>query len=351
MFLRLLLSITLLFTLLPLNAQIIAHNDVKLSNYGIGTGNFSGITSLGNNRYALISDKEPQDGFFTFYIEQNHTNGAIENIFLENFRGNPTPKVNDEGISIRDTEGIAYNPHNNRIYICGEGDQQIIEYNYKGIPTQRRMTIPSLFDTTNIRANLGFESLCYDSLNHIFWTTTEATLLSDTPSGYFPINGPHRLRFQTFDDQLQPRNQYAYLTDIGMNIGPHRHYVYGVSDMCALPDGRLIVMEREIKIVKKYIGSITTTRLYLVDPTNTRSITSKTNLNTLPDTSFLPKKLIYTFTTRLRPLKNHFANYEGICLGAKLEDGRQTLLLINDSQSAAGKGPIHLHDFIKVLIL
>ena len=32
-------------------------------------------------------------------------------------------------------------------------------------------------------------------------------------------------------------------------------------------------------------------------------------------------------------------------------DGRQTLLLIRDSQGGYGKGPVHLKDYIRVLIL
>ena len=63
------------------------------------------------------------------------------------------------------------------------------------------------------------------------------------------------------------------------------------------------------------------------------------------------KTLIAHFTTKFTPFNQSFANYEGMCLGAQLADGRQTLLLVNDSQSGYGKGPFHLKDYIKVLIL
>jgi hypothetical protein len=47
----------------------------------------------------------------------------------------------------------------------------------------------------------------------------------------------------------------------------------------------------------------------------------------------------------------NLANYEGICLGPKLDDGRQTILLINDSQSRRGNALYRLKDYIKTIIL
>ena len=47
----------------------------------------------------------------------------------------------------------------------------------------------------------------------------------------------------------------------------------------------------------------------------------------------------------------NYANYEGMCLGPKLNDGRQTLILINDSQAGAGNSLYRLKDYIKIIIL
>ena len=46
----------------------------------------------------------------------------------------------------------------------------------------------------------------------------------------------------------------------------------------------------------------------------------------------------------------NFANYEALCPGISLNDGRQTLLL-NDSQGGYSKGPFHLKDYIKVILI
>ena len=58
----------------------------------------------------------------------------------------------------------------------------------------------------------------------------------------------------------------------------------------------------------------------------------------------LPKQLLVEFTTRTFGL----ANYEGMCLGPVLRDGRQTLILIADSQGGSGG---LTREYLKVVIL
>ena len=53
----------------------------------------------------------------------------------------------------------------------------------------------------------------------------------------------------------------------------------------------------------------------------------------------------------MQPFSITFANYEGMCLGRPLPDGRQTLLLVNDSQGGYRKGPFRLKDYIKVIVI
>ena len=91
---KILLALSLLFMPLISSAQqAVDLGQVALSKWRIGTGNYSGIASLGNNRYAVVSDKEITDGFFTFLIDQNATTGAIESVYLESFKGNSSPRA------------------------------------------------------------------------------------------------------------------------------------------------------------------------------------------------------------------------------------------------------------------
>ena len=92
-------------------------------------------------------------------------------------------------------------------------------------------------------------------------------------------------------------------------------------------------------------------KLFLVNPTEGHLIDSSVSLKTLDPNHFLVKKLLATWKTAAQPLRLNFANYEGMCLGRTLQDGRQTLLLVSDSQGGYHKGPFRLKDYLKVIVL
>ena len=55
------------------------------------------------------------------------------------------------------------------------------------------------------------------------------------------------------------------------------------------------------------------------------------------------------WTSRFTLTDTRFANYEGMCLGPVLADGRQTLLLLSDSQAGMGRLFWHLRDRLMVV--
>ena len=122
--------------------------------------------------------------------------------------------------------------------------------------------------------------------------------------------------------------------------------VRGVSELCALPDGQLLVLEREAFIPKIKIGAFCKCKLYLVNPLNSENISIKENISS--DTPFLKKRLLTEWKTGLSLSKRSFANYEGMCLGPKLEDGSQVIILLSDSQDQyAGV----LKDWFKTIVI
>lgn len=331
--------------------QMMEHKQQKLSKWDIGTAQYSGITALGNGRYAVVSDKEPSDGFFVFSIEQDSISGKVTHVAMEGFYGNPTPKLDTNGFSVRDTEGIAYFAPQSTIFISGEGDQRILEYDLKGMPTGRELQVPSVFSRHNIYNNYGFESLSYHPATHTFWTVTESTLPADgCAAGPEHPGAVNLLRLQSFGDDLQPLAQYAYRMDAGRKEDFGKYYTYGVSDVTALADGSVLVLERELNVPKGYMSSEVVCKIFRVYPNEGWQIDASTDLNTLDPNHFLHKTLLARFVTQLHPLHNAYANYEGMCLGATLADGRQTLLLINDSQAGAGNKMVRLQDYIKVMV-
>lgn len=347
--------LSLLFACTSLTAGAQTAMELKqqsLGKWNIGSANYSGIAPLGENRYAVVSDKEPTDGFFLFRIDQNAATGDVVSVYLEGFKGNPQPRVNAAGISLRDCEGIAYLPQTQTVFISGEGDQQILEYSLDGRPTGRGLNVPAIFSVQNIVPNYGFEALTFCKATQRFWTTTESMLPIDGQAAGPRYPGRQNLlRLQAFGTNLQPAAQYAYRMDIGHKDDFGHQYAYGVPELTALPDGRLLVLEREINVTAGYMSSEVVCKLYLVNPAEGYQIDSSISLPQLDPNKFLVKRLLTHWSTTVQPFRLNLANYEAMCLGARLPDGRQTILLLNDSQGGLRKGPIQLKDYIKVIVL
>jgi len=267
----------------------------------IPAGNYSGITPLGDGRYAVVSDKSETDGFFVLHLDIDSLTGNILSARNEGFVGTGHPNS--------DLEAIAYFHESSTLFMASEGDGTIREYSLDGKPTGRRLPLPDIVKTAS--SNCGIESLTYGHQH--FYTTTER-----------PLPGDSLLRIYTFDSHLNPIKQYLYKPD-GRTL---KNGYWGVSELCALSDGRLLVLERELRIPKLKVGAKALVKIY-----ETRPSTSET----------LQKRLLCQFHTRLTLLSRRFANYEGLC---EVRPG--LLLLIADSQDRY-KGV--LRDWLRTIII
>ena len=292
----------------------------------VPAGNYSGITWMGGNRYAVANDKSPTTGFYQMAIDIDNTTGDILSVRLDTFLtcGQPT----------RDEEGICYMPQNQTVFVSGEKDQEILEFDLQGQLTGRKLNIPEIFKTNY--PNRGFEALTYQQKTHRFWTTSENTLQADGEMPTINRKIKNRLRFQSFGDDLQPQEQYWYETDSAIVKKRKGTSIMGVGGLAALEDGRIVVLERELYFPKKQIGSYCLVKLYVVNPSQHQ-----------PGEQ-LKKTLLTQFRTKVSLTRRNFANYEGICVGPKLADGRQLLILICDSQNQR-RGI--LRDWFKPIIL
>lgn len=307
-----------------------------LSTWNIPAANYSGITPLGGGRYAVVTDKADADGFYVWRIEQDPATGKVLRVENEGFRANTIDATAD-----RDCEGVVLFPSDSTVFISGEGDQRILEYTLDGQRTGRELNIPEHFKS--IASNYGFEALAFGGKNKrraLFWTTTESTLPADVALAD-SLYGDSRnlLRIQSFNRKLEPKREYFYRMDASGVAERGSIYAFGVPSLCMLPDRTLLVLEREANVPSVYVGANVVNKIYSVQPK--RSNAGKE----------LEKTLVASWTTWLTVTKMDWANYEGMCLGATLEDGRQTILLVNDSQGGYGKGPIRLKDYIKVVVL
>ena len=273
-------------------------------------GNYSGITWLGGTQYAVANDKSATAGFHMMTIVTDSITGELLSVKADTFL--------TSGIPNRDEEGICYMPQHRTVFVSGEEDQEIIEYDLKGQLTGRRLDIPEIFKTAY--KNGGFEALTYQEKTHRFWTTSEFTLKTDGPMPTIEQKIRNRLRLQSFGDDLQPKEQYWYETDSATTDKRKGSSIVGVSGLAALENGNIVVLEREMYFPTKKIGSYAQVKLYLVAPTQQKP------------GEVLRKVLLAEFRTKANLAKRDFANYEGICVGPKLADGRQVLILVCDSQ-------------------
>ena len=212
----------------------------------VPAGNYSGITWMGGSQYAVANDKSPTTGFYLMTIDTDSISGELLSVRLDTFLtcGQPT----------RDEEGVCYMPQNQTVFVSGERDQEILEFNLQGQLTGRKLNIPEVFKTAY--SNRGFEALTYQQKTHRFWT--------DKPTIDKKIK--NRLRLQSFGDDLQPKEQYWYETDSAIVKKRKGTSIMGVGGLAALDDGRIVVLERELYFPKKQIGSYCLVKLYVVNP-------------------------------------------------------------------------------------
>ena len=305
-----LLFLILLVTL-QVAAQQVVVNKQRHFKKTVPAGNYSAITWLGGDRYAVVNDKSLTAGFHIMNIQIDTKTGVVKDVRADSFVTTHQPN--------RDEEGICYVPQTNTVFVSGEADGQILEYTMDGQLTGRQLAIPAIYGTAP--KNGGFEALTYNAATHCFWTTSEYTLTGDGEKPSIHKKIANRLRLQRFGDNLQPDEQYWYVTDSSKVTSVKGQSYLGVSGLAALDDGRVVVLEREIRKTSNNIGSFVHVKLYMVNPTQQQA------------GSILQKHLLAEFRTRINLIQRNFANFEGICAGPKLADGRQVLILVADSQN------------------
>ena len=321
---------------------------VRLSHWGIAPHHFSGIAPLGEQRYAVVSDKDTAAGFHLWHIEQDSLTGAVVRVVDEGFRshsplpaGRPTP----------DYEGVAFDPYTRRLWIADESTQQIRAYALNGRPTDDSLRIPADWSKAAVRPNRGFEALTFSTFHSLLWTTPEeppraarssvsaGAQESDTVGAVVDLLG--------FSRGGALARRVPYRIDRSARAGALRTHLNGIPALCALPDGSLIVMERELIVPRRYLGSRCEVRLYRVLADELEASVGMPSESTAP----VPKQLLTRWITRLRLFRFDLANYEGLCLGRRLADGRQTLLCISDAQGGAGRWFLRMHDTLRVVVL
>ena len=372
------LTIFLAFSLLA-GAQdwkVVRENPQKAFPKTVAAGNYSGIAHLHDDIYAVVSDKSDSALYFNFRIQVNPKTGELEQVENLGFTERTDGTMNDgkpwQGLEKGFDHEAIVKVSDSTLVIASEGYCCLKEFLI--LPTSAdaaKVGYPqnlweSRWPSSEFYPNYNFESLTFDSVHQYLWTIPESTLRKDGQPAT-PQNGlANRLRLmrlnwgkikedsnkEEYSEQVSSKKDSRYMMTYAYQMDqPSTHkkadiYVMGVSELCVLPDGQLLVLEREAFIPKIKIGAFCKCKLYLINPLNSEEFSMKEKFSS--DTPFLKKRLLTEWKTGLSLSKRSFANYEGMCLGPKLEDGSQVVILLSDSQDQyAGV----LKDWFKTIVI
>lgn len=182
----------------------------------------------------------------------------------------------------------------------------------------RSLPVPGVFTAAgNLRANFGFESLCRRGTTGEVWTANEEALTVDGALST-PTEGTRVRLVRYAGAELAAQQQLVYVTDPihGSVISGSRS---GVSDLVALPDGRLLVLERSLALG----AGIFRTAIYLVDP-GQAGVTDVSGMAGLIGQAYVPVDKVRVFEGFLNQ------NLEGLSLGPRLSPTTRALLGVVD---------------------
>ena len=372
------LTIFLAFSLLA-GAQdwkVVRENPQKAFPKTVAAGNYSGIAHLHDDIYAVVSDKSDSALYFNFRIQVNPKTGELEQVENLGFTERTDGTLNDGKPWQGQKKGFDHEAivkvSDSTLVTASEGYCRLKEFPI--LPTSadaakvgyQQNLWESRWPSSDFYPNYNFESLAFDSVHQYLWTIPESTLRKDGQPAT-PQNGlVNQLRLmrlnwgkmkedsnkKEYSEQVSSKKDSRYMTIYAYQMDqPSTHkkadiYVMGVSELCVLPDGQLLVLEREAFIPKIKIGAFCKCKLYLINPLNSEGFSMKEKFSS--DTPFLKKRLLTEWKTGLSLSKRSFANYEGMCLGPMLEDGSQVFILLSDSQDQyAGV----LKDWFKTIVI
>jgi len=231
-----------------------------------------------------------------------------------------------------DAEGIALDTGRQRLYWSSEGERLVenaaapvladawirmadLEGRYLG-----EFTLPDHMTTSadnhGPRKNLSLEGLTLTPSGRWLWAAMEAPLYQDGEPASETEGA--LTRFTRFDPETgRPTGQFAYPVD-PVSAGPGGDN--GVADFVALGDSSFLVIERGF-------STHNTVRIYQADVGDAEDVLHRSSFEGQPVRA-LTKTLVADLTETQDVAR--LDNIEGITLGPRLYDGRQTVLLVSD---------------------
>jgi hypothetical protein len=228
----------------------------------------------------------------------------------------------DENGAALDSEGLVVDRDGTRL-ITSETEPSIRRYSADGTILDR-LPVPAALQVApagRAVSNGTFEGLTLLPGGRTLLASMEYALSGDTAG---------TVRFQTWQRHrgaFELAEQYAYRADTGL----------GVPEVQALPDGRLLVLERGFTS-----GVGNTVRLYLADPRHATDTSAVENLTGQSDVRLIKKTLLADLVdcptlgaTAKQPQPNPLLdNIEGMVVTGRSKGAWKVLLVSDDNQNA-----------------
>ena len=195
-------------------------------------------------------------------------------------------------------------------------------------------TLPLPRAYKQIHRNQGLESLTISPDGKTLWTANERALLIDgnlkAPAEPFGATTPVRLqRFDLSVNPVRAAEQYVYRTSGVHQFGGQ----IGLCDLVALPDGKLLALERSAAEALGGKRSIRT-RIFLVDVAGASDVSGGAFEDGLKEKPITPvsKTLLYDGFV----FDEDGENVEGLCLGPGVSPGRYIVVGVVDDGDGIG---------------
>ena len=292
----------------------------KIGEYSISVNGCGGITYAGGNQYYAVRDHNDNNlaELYPLTININPSTGEI----LSHSFDSPI-----ELIGNGDSEGVAYDPSTGYIWVSDESTPTISEYLPSMGSRLRSLTLPDI-QRTKKRSNKSLEALSMSGDGLTLWTCNEEALSCDGDASSTSVKTVVRLtKYMRADinSEFVLAGQWPYKCETCQSSLASSYQQTGAAGLCALPDGSLLVLEREVS---------TTTwgrcQIYRVTPGALASATDISSVSSLTNNSYTAVNKGSSLVSFTGGGMSSIIVYEGICLGPRLSDGSQAVYLISD---------------------
>lgn len=295
--------------------------------------------------WAIISDDKSDKAPARFYLGrielgEGEPKVTLDHaVILQQSDGKPYPGSKAGG-EVPDPESIRFDPSGSALWWSTEADRKlgvspfVRETGLDG-KFMANLALPGMFAVSKdqergSRHNLGFEGLSFTPAKDALWLGMESALYEDGPIA--TTTAGTVARFSKFDRSGKLIAQYAYPVDPIQAVPKGKNADNGVSEVLALDDNRLLVLERSGVEGADGIWTLYI-RIYQVDVGDATDIAG---IPALAGADYRPmtKRLVLDLSKLPElgsPRLPKIDNIEGMTFGPDLPNGHRSLVLVSDN--------------------